>query len=111
MNIRRQTLLPVFAVVLALPALANASSIWHPAANEAGVTYQPEHFKSSKTRDDAAKEVAAARKDGTLSQGEHVVVQAAASSGPGKTRQQVVDEMRNASPQERRARMEMSAGA
>jgi hypothetical protein len=30
-----------------------------------------------------------------------------ASTGPVKSRQQVVDEMRNESPQDRRARMEM----
>lgn len=108
MNIRRQLLVLPIAAGLALPALANASSIWHPAATEAGVTYQPGHFKSSKTPEDAAKEVAAARKDGTLSQGEHVVIAPASSQGPGKSRQQVVDETRNEPPQERRARLQMT---
>ncbi|MCC6889858.1 MAG: hypothetical protein IT536_15110, partial [Hyphomicrobiales bacterium] len=32
------------------------------------------------------------------------------NAGPAKTRQQVIDEMRNESPEQRRARMELTAG-
>lgn len=56
------------AIILAtaLPMAAQADSLWHPASNEQGFTYHPDHFKSTKTRAQVLAEVEAARKDGTL---------------------------------------------
>lgn len=101
--------------VFALPTLSHASSMWHAAAGEAGFTYYPEHFKSTKTRTQVSDETAAARKDGTLDQ-----LQAqyqlnapvpAKDAGPGKTRTQVVAELNSETADERRARMNLLAGS
>ena len=51
------------AIILAtaLPMAAQADSLWHPASNEQGFTYHPDHFKSTKTRAQVLAEVEAAR--------------------------------------------------
>ncbi|MCD6672679.1 MAG: DUF4148 domain-containing protein [Burkholderiaceae bacterium] len=108
MSIRYRTLLPFVAAALAMPAAVQASAEWHPTLRGAGYTYHYDHFQSAKTRVQVMAEVDAARKDGTLaSMIGHNVPLPSASTGPVKSRQQVVDEMRNESPQDRRARMEM----
>ncbi len=95
---------------LLLPSLSQAASIYHAAGGEAGFTYHPDHATNGKSRAEVLGELEAARKDGTL-----VLIQRGAplpvkNSGPAKSRQQVVDEMRNESPEQRRARMELTAG-
>jgi len=110
MSIRYRTLLPFVAAALAMPALAQASAEWHPTLRGAGYTYHPDHFQSTKTRAQVMAEVDAARTSGTPASIGHNVPLPLASTGPVKSRQQVVDKMRNESPQDRRARMEMLIG-
>lgn len=95
---------------LALPGLAQADSVYHPANGEVGFTYHPEHFKSTKSRAEVIAEVEAARKDGTLALLQRGAPLPVKSTAPAKTRQQVIDEMRNEPPEQRRARMEMMVG-
>ncbi|GAA0530883.1 MULTISPECIES: DUF4148 domain-containing protein [Burkholderiales] len=98
----------VFAT--ALPMAAQANSIWHPAPTEEGFTYHPDHFKSTKTRAQVLAEVEAARKDGSLALLQRGVPLPIKSTEPRKTRQQVLDEMRNETPEARRARLELFSG-
>lgn len=110
MNLRHTTVLSVIAAALSLPGLSFANSAWHPDNGEAGFTYHPDYVKSTKTRAQVLAELEAARKDGTLAllqRGAPVPVKA---TGPGKTRQQVLGDMSNESPEARRARMEMHTG-
>lgn len=106
----RPALLPALALSLVLPLAANANSVWHPASGEAGVTYHPDHFKSTKTRAQVMAEVDAARKDGTLALLQRGAPLPIKSSEPPKTRQQVIDEMRAESPAARQARLELQTG-
>jgi hypothetical protein len=102
--------LPAITLAVMLPLAAQANSVWHTAPGEAGVTYHPEHFKSTKTRAQVMAEVDAARKDGTLALLQRGAPLPLKSSEPPKTRQQVIDEMRSESPQARRARLELQTG-
>ncbi len=95
---------------IALPGLSQANSIYHAASGEAGFTYHPDHFKSTKSRADVLAEIEAARKDGTLPLMQRSAPLPIKSAGPAKTRQQVIDEMRSESPEQRRARMELTPG-
>lgn len=110
MNLRQATALSVVAVAITLPAASFAKSEWHPTNNEAGVTYHPDHARSTKSRADVLAELDAARKDGTLfimQRGGAVPIK---STGPGKTRDEVRSELRNESPEARRARMQLLQG-
>lgn len=91
---------------LGLPGMASAA-YEHPANNEQGVIVHPEHFKSEKTRAQVQAEAAQARRDGRLSFGEGDYPPPAPSVGPGKTREQVRNELLNESPAEREARMRL----
>lgn len=110
MNIRQATLLSVITAAITLPSMSFANSMWHPDNGEAGFTYHPDHFKSTKTRADVRAELEVARKDGTLALMQRGAPVPAKATGPGKTRQQVLDEMQNESPAARRARMELQSG-
>lgn len=110
MRIRHRPLLPLLAAALAAPVLAQANSVWHPASTEAGVTYLPEHFRSTKTRAEVAADVAAARKDGTLALLSRDTPSWPKIGNSGKTRREVIDEMRNEPERDRRARLEMMIG-
>ncbi|WP_298856801.1 DUF4148 domain-containing protein [uncultured Aquimonas sp.] len=110
MNLHKTTALCVIAAAVTLPGISFAASEWHPTGGEEGGTYHPNHATSAKTRAAVTAELDAARKDGTLAimhRGGAVPVK---STGPGKTRDQVVKEMRNESPEARRARMQLYAG-
>ncbi len=95
---------------LVLPGLSQATSIYHAADGEAGYTYHPDHFKSTKSRADVLAEFEAARRDGTLALMERGAPLPLENAGPAKTRQQVIEEMRNESPEQRRARMDSTTG-
>ncbi|MFY9514586.1 MAG: DUF4148 domain-containing protein [Rubrivivax sp.] len=111
MNRRHSLLLSLTtAVVFGAPALAQANSVWHPAIGEAGVVERGDHFKSTKTRAEVMAEAEAARKDGSLLLIERGLPLPAKGVGTAKTRQQVKDEMRSESPQDRRARMDLLIG-
>ena len=111
MKLRKATVLSVFAAAITLPSLSFASSEWHPSSGEAGFTYHPDHFKSTKTRADVRADLEAARKDGTLALMQRGAPLPPKATGPGKTREQVLSELRNESPEERRARMHMHSGS
>lgn len=94
----------------ALPGLSQATSLYHAANTDAGYTYHPDHAKNGKTRAQVLAELEAARKDGTLALMQRNEPLPIKSTGPGKTRQEVIDEMRNESPEARRIRLESTAG-
>lgn len=112
MNFRKPAASPslALALVLVLPALAQANSLYHPANNERGYTEHPEHWVSTKTRAEVLAEVEAARKDGTLPLLMRGLPLPVKATGPAKTRQQVIDEMVNEPPAERSARLALQAG-
>ena len=93
-------------VVLGLPGMASAAYD-HPANNEKGVIVHQEHFKSEKTRQQVIAETKAAMQQGRLSYGESNYPMPVPNVGPGKTRQQVINEMLNESPAERDARQRL----
>ncbi|MGB6104928.1 MAG: DUF4148 domain-containing protein [Pusillimonas sp.] len=69
MTVRRITQVSISAVGLSLLMLsgaASASGYWHPANNESGVTVHPDHFKSSKTREEVRAEAIEARRNGEM---------------------------------------------
>lgn len=90
---------------LGLPGMASAE-YWHPANNEAGVVVHPEHFKSEKTREQVRAETKAAMRQGLLSYGESNYPRGAdaAQTTSNKSRQQVIDEIRNETSAQREAR-------
>lgn len=108
-----KTLIATVAVLsaIAAPGLAQADSIYHAAGGEVGYTFHPDHFKGTKSRADVIAELEAASKDGTLALMQRGAPLPIKNASPAKTRQQVIDEMRNESPEERRARMELIGGS
>ena len=96
-------------MVLGMPGIAAANGYWHPANNEAGFTTHPDHFKSSKTRAEVRAEAEAAmRQQGGLSRfNANSYPAPVQANGPGKTRQQVIDELVNETPAARSERESM----
>lgn len=109
---RSQTLtLTLIAFAIAAPGLASASSLYHPADGEVGMTTHPDHMQSTMSRGDVLQAVEAARKDGTLailSRGGALPVK---STGVTKTREQVQQEFLNMSAAEKKALLDMNGGA
>ena len=97
------------AATMGLPVIASAA-YEHPANNQQGVTVHPEHFKSEKTRAQVQAEAVAATQQGRLSYGERSYPNSVPSAGPGKTRAEVLDELRNESPADRDARGRLYTG-
>ncbi|WP_312129149.1 DUF4148 domain-containing protein [Diaphorobacter nitroreducens] len=94
-------------VTLGLPGIASAA-YEHPANNEKGVIVHPEHFKSDTTRAQVKTEAEAAMRQGLLSYGEsNFPIRTPDAAGPGKTREQVINELRSESPEERDARLRL----
>jgi hypothetical protein len=110
MNFRKHASLPLVVLAMTLPVLAQANAQYHPAVGEVGFTEHADHWSSTKTRAQVVAEVEAARKDGTLTLMQRNVPLPAKATSPAKTRQQVVAEMLNESPQQRRTRMELQTG-
>lgn len=110
MNFRKHAALPLVALAMTLPVLAQANSLYHPAQGEVGFTEHPDHWKSTKTRAQVMAEVEAARKDGTLALMQRGAPLPIKNTGPAKTRQQVIDEMRSESPMQRQLRQEQYVG-
>ena len=96
-------------LALALPSMASAA-YEHPTNTEAGVAVYPEHFISQKTREQVKAETEAAMREGRLSFGESNFPIPPATKGPGKTREEVLRELRNETQQEREARNQAMAG-
>ena len=110
MNFRKHAALPLVALAMTLPVMAQANSLYHPANTDAGYTEHPDHWKSTKTRAQVMAEVEAARKDGTLALMQRGAPLPIKNTGPAKTRQQVIDEMRSESPMQRQLRLEQYVG-
>lgn len=110
MKLYRTALLSLAAAAITLPGLSFANSVWHPTDGEVGVTDHPDHFESTKSRADVTAEVEAARRDGSLWYLQRGIPVPVKNAGPGKTRQQVIGEMRNESDEARRVRVEMEGG-
>lgn len=112
MNAPHRILLPLAAAVaLAAPLLAQATSVWHPADNEAGVTEHPDHASAPKSRAQVQAEIEAARKDGTLAVLRVGAPLTPKSTEAPKTRQQVIADLNNESADSRRARQQALAGS
>ena len=110
---RRLLLVPILGcAALLAPALASADTYMHPANNERGVQVYPEHFKSDKTRAQVTSEAATvARSEGGLSRfNGNAYPPEPQQTGPGKTRQQVIDEYVNEPAQQRKERLELMRG-
>lgn len=95
---------------LALPGPSQATSIYHAASGEAGFTYHPDHATNGKSRAEVLAELEAARKDGTLALIQRGAPLPIKNAGPARTRQKVIDAMRSESPEQRRARLELTSG-
>lgn len=110
MNFRKHAALPLVALAMTLPVLAQANSLYHPAQGEVGFTEHPDHWKSTKTRAQVMAEVEAARRDGTLALMQRGAPLPIKNTGPAKTRQQVIDEMRSEPPMQRQLRLDQYVG-
>jgi hypothetical protein len=102
MNIHKALTFSAIAVVLAIPGFVSATSLWHDAGGEAGSTFHPDHVKSTKTRADVLQELEAARKDGSLWYLQRGLPVPVKNAGPGRTREEVRNEVLNLTAEERR---------
>lgn len=66
MTVRKPLTLTLIAFAIAAPGLASASSLYHPADGEVGMTTHPDHMQSTMSRGDVLQAVEVARRDGTL---------------------------------------------
>lgn len=111
MNFRKSFLAAAYAAALVAPAVSFASSEFHPANGEIGYTQHPDHVaKSSLSRDQVTAEVEAARKAGWLYSANRTGIFPMKNQGAAKTRDQVINELRNETAAERRTRMEQNTG-
>jgi hypothetical protein len=111
MTIRNPLALALIAFAIAAPGLASASSLYHPADGEVGMTTHPDHMQSLMSRGEVLQSVEVARKDGTLailSRGGALSVKA---TGATKTREQVQQEFLNMSAAEKKALLDLNGGA
>lgn len=99
------------SAALILPGAAMADSYWHPANNEAGVKTYPEHFRSSKTRDQVQAEAETAVRQGGASRFNASAYPADVPQvGSGKSRQEVIGELLKETPAQREARQRAFGG-
>ena len=96
-------------LALALPGMASAA-YEHPTNTEAGVAVYPEHLISKKTREQVKAETEAAMREGRLSFGESNFPMAPTVTGPGRTREEVLQELHNETPAAHEARNRAMAG-
>lgn len=95
---------------IALPGLSQANAIYHAASGEAGFSYHPDHARNGKSRAEVLAKLESARKDGTLALIQRGAPVPIKQTGPARTRQQVIEGMLSESPEQRRLRLELSAG-
>ena len=93
--------MPLLAAVLAAPTAALAGSPWHPANNDAGFTFHPDHSTSTKTRAEVLKELEEAKADGSYDYLQRGLPVPSRDTGPGKTREEVINELVNMTPEAR----------
>mgnify|MGYP003383278232 CR=1 FL=1 len=102
MNIQKTLIASAMSLMLAMPGLASATLAWNDQGGEAGFVDFPDHVKSIKTRAEVLRELDVARKDGSfwyLQIGLPITLK---SVGPGKTREEVRNEVLNMTLDERR---------
>ena len=106
-----QYLLPTLAIAAIFTASTNtalATEYIHQTTTEKGYVVVPEHFKSTKTSEQMQTEVANHIKSGNADDMRRGIwplrTKVQTSS---KTRQQVIEEYQNQSPEERKARSEL----
>ncbi|MGB3070722.1 MAG: DUF4148 domain-containing protein [Ottowia sp.] len=93
----------IIAGLLTLPSLAQANSAWHQGNGDI-VRFTPEHVASTKTRAQVNAELNTVIANGTLRYYQwNVPVPGKASAQPPLTRQQVIKDMLNQSPEQQRA--------
>lgn len=99
-KIRTATVLPILAVLI-VPSVAQANAEWHFTGGEVGYTSFPDHVTSTKTRAEVLRELEQAKADGSYFYLQRGVPVPSRDTGPGKTREQVLKELVNISPEER----------
>ncbi|MGA0571220.1 DUF4148 domain-containing protein [Variovorax sp. VNK109] len=111
MTVRNPLTHTLIAFAIAAPGLASASSLYHAAGGEVGMTTHPDHMQSSMSRGEVLQSVEVARKDGTLailSRGGVLPVKATVAT---KTREQVKQEFLNLSAAEKKVLLDLHGGA
>jgi hypothetical protein len=102
MGLHKTLTASALAIFLATPGLASATSLWHESNGEGGATFHPDHMKSTKTRAEVLQELEAARKDGSLWYLNRGLPMPVKNAGPGRTREEVRNEVLNLTVEERR---------
>lgn len=93
--------LAIAAGLMALPNLAQAESPWHQGNGDV-VRFTPDHVRAN-TRQQVVAEMDAARANGTLGFYQRGLTPPAKVPAQPKTRQQVLEELRNQTPEQLRA--------
>lgn len=104
------TAVSAMVTILAMPGVAAANSYWHQANTETGVNTYPEHFQSTKTREQLREEAGAAAREGAIRFMGSNYPAPVKSDGAGKSRKQVIEEMTSETPAQRSARQQEMAG-
>ena len=92
----------VAVVAVAANGTASASSYYHYDGSERGVYAYPDHGVSTKKRAQVYEELIAAKKNGLLSVPDSAYPNFQLQrQGPGKSRAQVQDELRNVTPEQK----------
>jgi hypothetical protein len=110
-KIRTTATLSLLAAMLSVPAVVQANSLWHPAPGEQGFTFHPDHSTSTKTRAEVLRELEQAKADGSYFYLQRGLPVPSRVSGPGKTREEVIKELTNMTPQERRYMNDLYRGS
>lgn len=110
---RTSILLSMTLAALSMTAMnaASANGYIHSTNTEKGYVVYPEHFKSDKTREQVQAEAAELVKNGGADSFRgNKYPRANSAEASSKTRQQVIDELVNESPAQRKAREAMYRG-
>jgi len=100
----------LLAALFTAPATALASSTWHTNSDDVGITYHPDHTPDTKTRLDVLRELEAAKADGSLYYLQRALPVPSRNMGPGKSREQVIQELKDLTPDEREKMRELYSG-
>ena len=113
MNIRHSALTATLAAAVLLPGLSFATMVWHPANNEAGYSFHPDHvLASTRTRAEVRREAIEAARDGQWRclTSERSGCADQRSAGPGKTNDEVKREWQAMSTTEWKRLRELGGG-
>ncbi len=113
MNVRKSALTATLAATLLLPGLSLANMVWHPASNDAGYTFNPNHvMTSTRTRAEVQREAIQATRDGQWRclTSERGACAPERTPGPGKTREEVKRELLSLSAADRQRPQALGGG-